>query len=243
MRHEGWKRYLLVRIGASPLEIAPGETLTIGRAAECSLAIPSQRVSRIHAEIFWDDKQPVLKDLGSENGTLVNGRTIREHRLQDNDEISVGPYSCRYRCLNGQGSVGKILQALDSKVDTQVSEDALRGDLEQVSLVEVLGMLERAEKTGSLEVYDTERASGIVGVDAGRPVHAQANDQTGTEALFAMLDEERGKFRFTEGAPGDDASIEGTSITALLIEHGQRVDDRFTMRMNMADLGDLESEE
>lgn len=243
MRHEAWKRYLLVRIGAAPQEIDPGETLTIGRGAECALAIPSQRVSRIHAEIFWDDKQPVLKDLGSENGTLVNGRTIREHRLEDADEIRIGPFSCVYRCVNGQGSVGKILQALDSKAETIVSEDTLRGDLEQVSLVEVLGMLERSERTGTLEVYDTDRCDGVIVVDAGRPAHAEVQEQTGTEAVFAMLGEEQGRFRFTEEAVTAEPTIQDTSMTALLIEHGQRIDERFTMRLNMADLGDLEAED
>ena len=244
MRHEAKKFHLLVQVGNEPLEFYPGETMTIGRSVDCALSIPSQRVSRLHAEIFWDDKKPVLKDLGSENGTLVNGRTIREHRLKDGDVFAVGPYSCVYRCLSDERSVARLLLlGAGSLGDTVVAEDTLRGNLEQVSLIEVLGMLEKGAKTGTLEILDTDHNDGKIVVDAGRPVHAQATDLTGIEALFTLLEEERGKFCFTEGAVQVEPTIQDTTITGLLFQHARRIDERFTMRMKIADLGDLEAED
>ncbi len=242
MRYEeGWKRFLLVRIGASPLELTPGETLTIGRSKSCDLTIPSQRVSRTHAEVFWRSKQPVIKDLGSENGTLINGKAVREHELVDDDEIRVGPYSCAYRCVNGRGSVGKILEKLDSRAETATIEADLRGDIEQVSLIEVLGLLDRVEKTGSLEVFEADCEDGRIVFEKGVPLFAQVGDDLlGRGAVLRLLAQERGKFRFEDGLRDVERNIEERSVTELVIEHGLAVDRRHTNRRDLTNLGDLE---
>jgi pSer/pThr/pTyr-binding forkhead associated (FHA) protein len=54
------------------------------------------RASRRHAEIRPRDDGFVLVDLGSMNGTRVNGATVHEHLLRDGDEISVGATSMRF---------------------------------------------------------------------------------------------------------------------------------------------------
>ena len=81
-------RHLLLRIGAPPLELEPNRTLVVGRQPDCDLSIPSGKVSRRHAEIYWKRDRPWIVDCGSQNGTTVNGRRITsDHELKDNDEI------------------------------------------------------------------------------------------------------------------------------------------------------------
>ena len=72
-------------------------TLVIGRLAECDIAFDDSNVSRRHAEIKALAGGFAVNDLGSTNGTKVNGVTITfERALRDGDIISVGSHSIRY---------------------------------------------------------------------------------------------------------------------------------------------------
>jgi hypothetical protein len=68
-----------------------GQSTTIGRAPENEIVVPNQEVSRRHARIVMVDSGYVLRDLGSPNGTFVNGtRVTSDQRLRDGDKITVG---------------------------------------------------------------------------------------------------------------------------------------------------------
>jgi hypothetical protein len=71
-----------VSIGSDPL--------VIGRLPECGVVLQDSNVSRRHAELRRIGEGVVLTDLGSTNGTRVNGTTIREQILTSGDEVSVG---------------------------------------------------------------------------------------------------------------------------------------------------------
>jgi hypothetical protein len=70
--------------------------LTIGRLPECSIVVEDSNVSRRHAELRRDGPDVVVADLGSTNGTRVNGAQVRTRRLNDGDEITVGRTSLRF---------------------------------------------------------------------------------------------------------------------------------------------------
>ncbi len=64
--------------------------ITIGRSEECAIHLPDRQVSRYHARVSWVDDGYQLEDLGSKNGTHVNGHEIHEPSpLQDGDEIQI----------------------------------------------------------------------------------------------------------------------------------------------------------
>lgn len=64
-------------------------SLTIGRAADCDIVLPDRQISRYHVRIECDQHGYLLRDLGSKNGTFVNGESVTEqpYRLNDGDEI------------------------------------------------------------------------------------------------------------------------------------------------------------
>jgi hypothetical protein len=68
----------------------PDATVTIGRAAECEVRLADTSVSRRHAEIRAAGDGWTVVDLGSTNGTKVNGAVVSERRLKDGDTVSVG---------------------------------------------------------------------------------------------------------------------------------------------------------
>jgi diguanylate cyclase (GGDEF)-like protein len=63
----------------------------LGRAEDSDIRLNDDGVSRFHAELLrYDDQLYLLKDLGSTNGTFVNGAQVRSHALNDGDRIQIG---------------------------------------------------------------------------------------------------------------------------------------------------------
>jgi pSer/pThr/pTyr-binding forkhead associated (FHA) protein len=66
------------------------DDMIIGREGNCDIVLASRQVSRNHARIRRSGRQYILEDLGSKNGTFVNGQGLTEpYILQDGDEIQV----------------------------------------------------------------------------------------------------------------------------------------------------------
>ncbi|MFN8495175.1 MAG: FHA domain-containing protein [Caldilineaceae bacterium] len=64
--------------------------LTIGRSEECDIALPDRQVSRFHARITWQGDCYELEDLGSKNGTHLNGADVTTPvPLHDGDELQI----------------------------------------------------------------------------------------------------------------------------------------------------------
>ncbi len=74
----------------STVKLGDGVT-TVGRQDECQLRIKSSQVSRRHCELFEKKGLLLVKDLGSSNGTYVNGKKIDGQRvLEPGDELMIG---------------------------------------------------------------------------------------------------------------------------------------------------------
>ncbi len=72
------------------------ERVTIGRKPHNDIQIENLAVSSEHARIVTILNDSFLEDLGSTNGTLVNGNPIKKHILQNNDVIEIGKYSLKF---------------------------------------------------------------------------------------------------------------------------------------------------
>ncbi len=72
------------------------ERLTIGRRADNDVCLPNLAVSGEHAAVVTILADSFLEDLGSTNGTLVNGSPIAKHFLRDRDEIDIGRHKLVY---------------------------------------------------------------------------------------------------------------------------------------------------
>jgi len=83
---------LTIRSGAlAPREFLIGEALELGREPDNDAMLPNPKVSRHHARIRRDGERYELADLGSSNGTFVNGERIAAPaRLEDGDVILIG---------------------------------------------------------------------------------------------------------------------------------------------------------
>jgi pSer/pThr/pTyr-binding forkhead associated (FHA) protein len=72
------------------------ERTTIGRKAHNDIQIDNLAVSGEHAVIVTILNDSFMEDLGSTNGTLVNGNPVKKHILQTNDVIEIGKYKLKF---------------------------------------------------------------------------------------------------------------------------------------------------
>lgn len=89
---------ILIRGDGTPpteRELAPG-TVTIGRKSDNDLCLEDATVSGRHAKIVTYFQSSHIEDLGSTNGTFVNGRRVRMHTLHPGDVIQVGKYELQF---------------------------------------------------------------------------------------------------------------------------------------------------
>ena len=89
------KVQLIVVRGKPEGKVIPlaGTKFKIGRGETCHLRPNSEQVSREHAEFTLESSAVIVRDLGSRNGTLVNGKalTTEPYKLKDRDLVQVGP--------------------------------------------------------------------------------------------------------------------------------------------------------
>lgn len=73
------------------------EAVVIGRLDGCDVVIADPGVSRRHAEVRREGDEWVIVDLGSTNGTEINGKRLNRHRLQPGDRIVLGDTTLEFR--------------------------------------------------------------------------------------------------------------------------------------------------
>jgi hypothetical protein len=86
------------RVPSLALPRTDGARVTVGRSPSCDCVLPEDCVSREHAELRRDGERWLLRDLGSSNGTRVNGmRVIEPVEVRPGDRVSLGGAAYRLR--------------------------------------------------------------------------------------------------------------------------------------------------
>ncbi len=80
--------------GGNVIEIVKDMTV-VGRKEECDLRLDHKSVSKMHCVIVKTDGLLLLRDLGSTNGTRVNGQRVRRAALLPNDQLTIANYKFR----------------------------------------------------------------------------------------------------------------------------------------------------
>jgi hypothetical protein len=133
-------RFLIVR---------DGETLVVGREADCGLVVDDPRISKRHARLSWDELGWRLEDLQSKNGTSVNGRPASGARLADGDWVSFGGIMGRFQRI-GEDEVRSLEAERLSRLDTSLDlRRRLGAELSPLDLL--LRLLESAMQVAGAE--------------------------------------------------------------------------------------------
>jgi sigma-B regulation protein RsbU (phosphoserine phosphatase) len=141
----------------------------LGRAPECQIQLDSNMVSRRHAQVTRDKGSYFVEDLGSGNGTFVNGKRIDERTaLKANDRIKLGPILLRFD--PGDGSpTGSLEKDLSSSVE--ISGDVAATIMESADNATGFGVLQVRPEAKLRAVIEIARSlAGTVDLQAIVPL-------------------------------------------------------------------------
>jgi hypothetical protein len=180
--------------------------LVIGRSSDLDMVLIEDMVSRKHAKISLAPGQITISDLGSTNGTFVNGEKVKRARLKEGDRILIGTSILKLISVTRVAGAPAIdakaaQQALERTAAAQEKKSggrtAVQGRLEEVPLVDLLQLLSTSKKTGAIVIKGYR--GGRVHLRAGKVVSAVIDaDPTlaPKKALFRMVTWTQGGFEF-----------------------------------------------
>ena len=216
----------------APMKLAARGSTIVGRSRTCGLPLPGADASRRHAEILGTGKGFRLRDLGSTNGTFVNGERVEEVELRPGDRIQIGGSTitfCRVEANVDGGSTADEAQTViferpvPSEGDATKRGEAFHGVLAEIPPYAVLQILEMGRKTCLLAI-DAEAGLGRLWLRDGAPIHAETKDQSGFDAAMTLVGATSGRFAFTPQFDSPEPTIDA-SITELLLESARRIDE------------------
>jgi hypothetical protein len=220
--------------------------IVIGRGGELDIVLVEDMVSRKHAKITTQQGKIIIQDLGSTNGTFVNGEKIKRARLKEGDRVLIGTSILKLiaeaDAMND--NVGATREQLNQKLDElgrrQAGKaDVTSGDLSELPLPDILTLLSTNKKTGVLAVRNDDH-EGRIYLKAGRIFYAilDDNDELGPlKALFRMIGFDSGRFEL--GPPTDeDFVLELEEPTDQLVADAVRQSNE--LREMSSDLPELE---
>jgi hypothetical protein len=209
------------------------ERVIVGRSTEADIVLGDDAVSRKHALFYGARGRIWLRDLGSRNGTVVNGRPVERHCLRDGDRIAIGSSLLRVAPAGDPSSSGtfrgeKKLRAEERSPDS--SGRSMTGSIQDIPLVDVLQWLATSRKTGTLNVrYPGGGRAGSLSLRQGQVFFARIDASPGLsaqKALLRMLRWTEGMFALDSNAPVEvtDDEIEAP-LEHLLMEAARQQDE------------------
>jgi len=188
--------------GEYPLAAA-GE-LVIGRSSELDMVLLEDMVSRKHARLTLTPDQITIADLGSTNGTFVNGEKVRRAQLKEGDRILIGTSILKLVAvarpagtIDPKAAQQNLERTAAAEEKRQGPRSSVQGRLEEVPLVDLLQLLSTSKKTGAIVIRGYR--GGRVHLRIGKVVSAVIDaDPTlpPKKALYRMVAWTQGGFEF-----------------------------------------------
>jgi sigma-B regulation protein RsbU (phosphoserine phosphatase) len=133
-------RLTVLQPNLAPMNVTPaGPLITLGRATDCTVPIRDRYLSRRHAEILYDASAWIIRDLGSVNGTLLNGsRLDGSAPLRPGDRITLGDSEVVFE---PDDSAASHIISFDSDSQAKNMAIPLSDAVEDTTRTNILGML------------------------------------------------------------------------------------------------------
>ena len=131
--------------------------IIIGRSSELDMVLVEDMVSRKHAKITIGGGKITIEDLGSTNGTFVNGEKVKQARIKEGDRILIGTSILK---LIEQGKDTEALD--DSQVKQKLEEVAARQEAKQSKGSSMTGKIEEVPLPDLLQLFHTSKKNGVL---------------------------------------------------------------------------------
>jgi pSer/pThr/pTyr-binding forkhead associated (FHA) protein len=208
--------------------------IVIGRSSELDMVLVEDMVSRKHAKIMIANGAITIEDLGSTNGTFVNGEKVKQARLKEGDRILIG--TSILKLIQQGADVGnvdenvvkqKLEEAAAAQAAKSTKTSSMTGKIEEIPLPDLLQLFHTSKKNGVL-VITGEREAKIY-LRQGRVYYAVIDDNhnLGPQKSFnRIITWEQGDFELRP-ADNQEFMVELDSSTEALLMDALRLLDEF----------------
>jgi pSer/pThr/pTyr-binding forkhead associated (FHA) protein len=236
-------RFISGKYQGGEYPLAEGQEIVIGRSSELDMVLVEEMVSRKHARIALSDGTISIEDLGSTNGTFVNGEKVQQGTLREGDRVLIGtnilkvvaaPQDAQARANLKAMAVGRVTA---KQQGPRVTEEAPRmsGNLEEIPLPDLLQLFGTSRKAGVLVLRSAGR-EGRIYLNDGRIRYAEFEGQSGVpplKVLYRMLGWQTGLFALD---PPDTREFDaGVDVSAqeVLMEGFRQQDELGQLRARL----------
>jgi hypothetical protein len=223
--------------GEYPLKME--RQVIIGRSSDLDMVLVEDMVSRKHAKITLASGKITIEDLGSTNGTFVNGEKVKQARLKEGDRILIGTSILKlvHRADHaGDMDDHQVKQRLEEAAAVHAAKStkssSMAGKIEEVPLPDLLQLLNTSKKNGMLVVKNVEE--GRIYLRQGRVYYAVIDDNhaLGPHKSFnRIITWEAGDFELRPAEP-QEFMVELEAATEVLLMEGMRLLDEFKRIQN-----------
>ena len=204
--------------------LAKGE-LTIGRNPGNDILIENAGVSRRHAVLKWSGDRATVEDLGSANGTFLNGRKVSRHELRDGDEITIVKHRMIFRLPKEGGapkveapeSIGQKTMFIDPAAIAQATAGRPSPRAEASTPVLRPRLLLPDLKKFPLE-------SGEVSLGSGADCHIQLTGMFVARVHARILPQKEGQYKLIHVAGLAGTRVNGEKISEHILKHGDEIE-------------------
>ncbi|MCA9599654.1 MAG: DUF4388 domain-containing protein [Myxococcales bacterium] len=225
-------RFISGKYQGGEFPIEEGRQIIIGRSSDLDMVLVEEMVSRRHAQIEMRNGVITIQDMGSTNGTFVNGEKIQSAMLREGDRVLIGTSILKVVAVSAEAPSSKRdLEGLAARRAAQRrgKDDAPRmtGNLEEIPLPDLLQLFGTSRKTGVL-VLRTDTSIGRIYLDQGMISTAMIDGQPELGALkacYRMLTWAHGLFELDPPAEEPIENPISVSVQEILMEGFRQQDE------------------
>lgn len=236
-------RFISGKYQGGEFPLPNNKEIVVGRSSELDMVLVEDMVSRRHAKLTVTGDQIFIQDLGSTNGTFVNGEKIKRARLQEGDRILIGTSIIKLVASDSSAPMSgdakaKLEDVAAGRRTSQVR--TMSGSIAEIPLPDLMQLFSASKKSGVL-VIRTDADVGKIFIDNGRVIFAVVNehyDVAPLKSLFRILTWQTGSFDMDPPEAREFLEKIEMSTEGILMEAMRQIDE---IRRLGADMPTLQS--
>ncbi len=233
-------RFISGKYQGGEFPIASDKQILIGRSSDLDMVLVEDMVSRKHARIAMQGDQIWIEDLGSTNGTFVNGEKIKRARLKEGDRVLIGTSILKLIAgdapRDGMDAKRELENVAQARRTSQ--QRTMSGSIEEVPLPDLMQLFGTSKKSGIL-VIRTDDDVGRIYLKKGNISFAIINDLDDVQplkSLYRMLTWQKGLFDLDPPEERELPNEMNVTVQEVLIEGMRQLDEFNRIRDELPDL-------